>query len=157
MPINDQKLSTNFWLRELVKSTTAARLGIDNWPTEQETVDNLTKIAYNILQPVRDHYGIPFSPSSGYRCLKLNRALKSTDRSKHRFGQAVDLEVSGISNYDLAVWIRDNLEHDKVILEFYTQGIPTSGWVHVQYMSPETNRRTTWTIGKGGTFKGLLR
>ncbi len=45
------KLSSNFSLRELTKSQTAERKGIDNTPTE-EHIENLKLLCENILQPI---------------------------------------------------------------------------------------------------------
>jgi len=73
---NNIQLSKNFKLSELVKSSTADRHGIDNWPTDPDIIENLKDIAEHILQPVRDHYGVAFAPNSGYRCLELNRLSK---------------------------------------------------------------------------------
>lgn len=154
---NDVQLSKNFWLSELVRSSIADRLDIDNWPTEQYVIDNLTETVNNILQPVRDHYGVPIRPNSGYRCLILNRALKSSDASKHVRGQAVDLEVMGVSNYELALWMMNNLDFDKILLEHYDplKG-KNSGWVHCSYVG-ELNRGTVLTYNKRvGFVKGLL-
>jgi hypothetical protein len=47
--------------------------------------------------------------------------------------QAADIEIVGVANGDLAKWIVENMKFTQVILEFYTQGIPDSGWVHVSY------------------------
>ena len=158
MAIKDQKLSKNFRLSEFTKSSTAIRLGIDNWPTEQKTVDNLTKVVHNIVQPVRDHYGIPFVPNSGFRCLQLNQVLKSKDTSQHVKGEAVDIEVPGIANYDLAEWILRNCKFDQLLLEFVYDSIdPHSGWVHISYVDPSVNRKQILTINKNGTFIGLVR
>jgi zinc D-Ala-D-Ala carboxypeptidase len=132
------QLSTNFTLRELVRSQTATRLNIQNIPGKNE-ISNLILIAQHILQPIRDHFGIPFTPTSGYRCLKLNRALNSRDTSQHIKGQAVDIEVPTVSNLELASWIRDKLKFDQLILEFYTAGDTASGWVHCSYV--ENNPR----------------
>ena len=120
--VQDVQLSQNFWLSELVKSSTADRLDIDNWPTEQYVIDNLTATVNAVLQPVRDYYGRPMTPNSGYRSLPLNRALRSKDTSQHVQGQAVDMEVPGVSNYDLAEWVMNNLEFDQLLLEFYYPG-----------------------------------
>jgi hypothetical protein len=46
---------------------------------------------------------------------------------------AADIEIPGFPNYQLADWINQNLKFSQVILEFYTQGDPNSGWVHVSY------------------------
>ena len=125
--MDDIRLSDNFWLSEMAKSDTADRLDIDNWPTDDVVIEKLTQVAKFILQPIRNYFDIPFAPSSGYRCLELNRALRSKDSSQHPKGEAVDIEIPGIANYDLAVWVRDNLDYDQLILEFYTSGKPTSG------------------------------
>ena len=88
------QLSDHFTLSELTKSSTAERLGIANEPGSTE-VENLIMVCDQILEPVRNHYGIAFAPNSGFRCLELNRAIGSSDKSQHVTGQAVDFEGSG--------------------------------------------------------------
>lgn len=152
------QLSRNFTLEELCKSQTAERRGIDNAldpARDAELVDNLRRVCEEILQPVRDHFGVPISPSSGYRCLALNRAIGSKDSSQHIKGEAVDFEVPGITNTDLAAWIESNLEYDQLILEFYMPGQPTSGWVHCSITGRE-NRHVALTINRDGVTQGLL-
>lgn len=149
-------LSDNFTLEELTKSSTAERADIDNDPGLSE-ISALVGLARNILQPVRDHFGIPFSPSSGYRCIALNRAIGSKDTSQHIKGEAVDFEIPGVSNYELAVWIRENLDFDQLILEFYKSGDPYSGWVHCSYQVTGNNRKECLTINRSGTFIGLVK
>lgn len=153
--MNNIKLSKNFWLSEFVKSQTAERLGINNWPTNPDVINNLSNLVTNVIQPIRDYYGIPFSPNSGYRCIELNRALGSKDSSQHVKGQAADIEISGVPNRELAEWIRDNLDFDQLIMEFVYDKEPSSGWVHVSYVSPIANRGQCLTINKHGTFLGF--
>ena len=124
------KLSKHFSLEELCKSQTATRLGIDNLAKDENVITNLKKICENILEPIRENYGIPFSPNSAYRSPKLNNAVGSSHKSQHLKGQAVDIEIPSIDNYQLAQWIRNNLDFDQLILEFYN-GESSSGWVHV--------------------------
>ena len=76
------ELSKNFTLAELCKSQTATRHNIINIPTDQNIINNLIAVSNNILQPIRDNYGIPFSPNSGYRSLELNQLLKSKPTSQ---------------------------------------------------------------------------
>lgn len=123
------RLSKNFTLSELTKSQAAERYDIDNTPGIQEQ-KYLIRVAEEILQPVRDHFKTPFTPSSGFRCLELNSIINGSPTSQHVKGQAVDFEVPGVDNLDLARWIRDNLNVDQLILEYYTPGEPTSGWIH---------------------------
>ena len=128
------QLSANFSLHEMCKSESALRLNIDNTPGETET-ENLRLLCENVLQPVRDHYGKGVKVNSGYRSPELNSspAVGGSKTSDHCKGMAADIEIVGIANADLAQWIMDNLDYTQLILEFYTQGIPDSGWVHVSY------------------------
>ena len=140
------KLSENFSLAEMVKSQTAERKGIDNTP---DTVarENMIKLCENILQPVRDHFGIPFTPSSGYRSPELCIAIGSNIHSQHAKGQAADFEVPGVSNMDLAVWIKDNLDFDQLILECFTGG--NTGWVHCSYVHEPRKEVLTYDRANG--------
>jgi len=125
-------LSANFSLKELTKSDTATRLGIDNTP-DDEAIDNLKTLCDKVLQPVRDHFGKTVTVNSGFRSSETNQATGGSKSSDHVKGQAADIEIAGVANADLAQWIMDNLDYTQLILEFYTQGIPDSGWVHVSY------------------------
>jgi len=78
----------------------------------------------------------------------LNEAVGGSSKSQHCKGEAVDIEVPGVANYDIAKWIEDNLEYDQLILEFYTPGIPDSGWVHVSYRDDGENRGQSLTAMK---------
>lgn len=132
------KLSQNFTLAEMTKSATADRLGLHNDPSP-EIIAALELVAKEILQPVRNHFDVPFTPTSGYRSLRLNRALGSKDTSQHIKGQAVDIKVPGVFNLDLAKWIIENCKYDQMILEFYKKDQPDNGWVHVSVIK-EGNR-----------------
>ncbi|PZC48508.1 MAG: Uncharacterized conserved protein YcbK, DUF882 family [Chloroflexi bacterium] len=133
------KLSEHFTLEEFTKSQVAKRYRIDNIPSPGG-VENLKKLCLHILEPVRKYYNRPISPSSGFRCVLLNRQIGSSDTSQHITGQAVDFEVPGVSNKDTALWIKDELDFDELILEFYKEGEPHSGWVHCSYVG-QSNRK----------------
>ena len=134
------QLSKNFSLKEMTRSQTATRKGIDNNPTGTHQ-SNLVLLCQNILQPLRDYYGRPLRVSSGYRSPELCIAIGSSIKSQHAKGQAADFEIQGVSNKDLAEYIRDNLNFDQLILEFHTTDDPMSGWVHCSYNNKEENRK----------------
>lgn len=147
------KLSSHFSLTEMVKSQTAVRKGIPNVPSEAQ-VDALVEVCEHILEPVREKYGIPFSPSSGYRSAELCLAIGSSVSSQHAKGEAVDFEVPGISNLEVAGWIVGNLEFDQLILEHYEGG--NTGWIHCSYKS-EGNRKEVLTYDRKHKYrKGLI-
>ena len=139
------RLSTNFTLQEFTKSQTALRQGIDNTPGE-EHLASAKELFENIVQQVRDNFGVTVI-NSGYRGPALNEAVGGSATSQHCKGEAVDIECPGTPNYDVAKWIESNLDFDQLILEFYTPGIPDSGWVHVSYKS-EGNRKQSLTAMK---------
>ena len=153
-------LSANFTLKELTKSDTATRLGIDNTPDEA-VIESLRLLCENILQPVREHFGKPVEISSGYRSPELNSspAVGGSKTSDHCLGRAADIEIPGVANADLAQWIMDNLEYTQLILEFYTSGIPDSGWVHVSYDPDNLKKQeltATKVAGKTTYLNGLV-
>jgi len=132
-------LSKSFTLNELTKSQEATRLGIDNTPNEEQ-IQNLKILCENILQPIRDFYGMPVSVSSGYRSIALCEAIGSSAKSQHTKGQAADFEIFGVANKDVAEFIVKNIEYDQCILEFWNENDPNSGWVHCSY-SANGNRK----------------
>jgi len=125
------RLSPNFTLLEFIKSQTALRNGIDNTP-KPEHIKAARLLFKYVVQKVRDRFGVTVL-GSGYRSPKLNKAIGGSKASQHCKGEATDLEVPNVSNVAVAQWIRDNLKFDQLILEFYTPGDPSSGWVHVSY------------------------
>jgi hypothetical protein len=151
-------LSTNFSLHELTKSETALRMGFDNTPDE-ETTENLRLLCEKVLQPVRDHYGKGVKVNSGYRSPESNSAVGGSKTSDHCKGMAADIEIPGVANADLAQWIMDNLDYTQLILEFYTPGIPDSGWVHVSYDPANLKKQeltATKVAGKTQYLPGLV-
>ena len=151
-------LTANFSLHELTKSETALRMGFDNTPGEDETAA-LKLLAEKVLQPVRDHYGKGVKVNSGYRSPESNAAVGGSKTSDHCKGQAADIEIPGVPNAELAQWIMDNLEYTQLILEFYTPGIPDSGWVHVSYDPNNLKKQeltATKVAGKTQYLPGLV-
>ena len=144
------KLTTNFSLAELTASQTAARKGIPNNPSAGQ-IENLKKLCESILQTIRNHYDAPVIVSSGYRSAELSINIGSSEKSQHCKGEAADIQVSGIDNKKLAQYIKNNLDYDQLILEFYKEEEgPHSGWVHVSYVG-KGNRKESLTATRSDT------
>jgi zinc D-Ala-D-Ala carboxypeptidase len=137
---NTMLLSKSFTLNELTKSQEATRLGIDNTPNEEHIL-NLKLLCENILQPIRDFYGMPLTVSSGYRSAALCEAIGSSSKSQHTKGQAADFEIFGVANKDLADFVVKNLDYDQCILEFWNENEPNSGWVHCSFNASENRKQ----------------
>ena len=141
---SDMRLSPHFTLQEMTKSQTAQRQGISNIPNKAH-VASLQALCREVLEPIRDNFKRPITITSGYRSKELCKAIGSSAKSQHAKGEAADFEIRTIPNIDLAKWIRDNLEFDQLILEFYDGIDPNSGWVHVSYRADGKNRKQCLT------------
>jgi hypothetical protein len=139
------KLSANFSLAELTKTNVRQ---FDNTPSMQ-VIDNLQVLVDSVLQPIRNKFG-PVTVTSGYRSPEVNKAIGGSATSDHCFGFAADFEVAGVDNKELARWVADNLKFKQLILEFYTKGVPDSGWVHVSYDKTNLTQKVMTATKVGG-------
>ena len=146
------QLSENFSLLELTKSQTAERKGIDNTPSTEHQ-ENLKSLCTSILQPVRDHFSRVVSISSGYRSEALCLAIGSKITSQHAKGQAADFEIFGLSNKELADYIHQNLDYDQLILEYWKESDPNSGWVHCSYNEGDNRKQYLKAYKENGRTK----
>ena len=146
------RISKNFNLDELLHSDLAERHNIENVPQGDDQLASLVVLTHKVLQPTRDKFGV-VTVTSGLRVLELNRLCKSSDRSQHVAGEAADFKCFSTSNLEVASWIRDNLDFDQLILEFYKP--PNGGWVHCSYRKSGDNRKEVLTFKrvKGETVK----
>jgi len=127
------KISEHLSLKEVTKSNTATRRGIDNSPT-MEHLDNLKIVAEKIFEPLRNHFGVPIGISSGYRSYALNKAVRGSKTSHHCKGMALDIDADifdNLTNKEIFDYIRENLEFTQLIWEFGTDEEPN--WVHAAY------------------------
>jgi len=103
-----------------------------------------------VLQPVRERFGMPVKVNSGFRSAAVNTKVGGSKTSDHCRGMAADIEIPGVANAELAQWIVDNLIFRQVILEFYTPGVPDSGWVHVSYNLGDNKKQALTATKKDG-------
>ena len=146
------KLSANFSLAELIKSQTATRKGIDNTPSDEHQ-DNLKSLCTHILQPVREHFGRVVTVSSGYRSPELCVAIGSSTKSQHASGCAADFEIFGVSNKALADYIDSELHYDQLILEYWNESDPNSGWVHCSFSEGQNRKQYLRAYKEDGKTK----
>jgi hypothetical protein len=119
-----------FSIKELTKSATAQRKGIDNSPSK-EVERSLTALVEKVLDPLREAYGKPIIVTSGYRCPKLNAIVGSTPSSQHVKGEAADIKS-----------VQDTPEENKKLYDLIVKlGLPFDqlinehnyDWVHVSF------------------------
>ena len=141
------QLSPHFTLAELSHSNTATRLDIDNTPLAEE-IANLEILAEGLEQVRTKLDSRPILISSGFRCLELNRALKSKDTSYHTVGLAADFTCPSFNNvHEVMRALADSsIQFDQLILEF-------GRWIHIAFPKQgEKPRRQMMRIGKSGVL-----
>ena len=143
------QLSKHFTLEEFEKSQTATRKGIKNKAGSGE-IKNLGDLCYEVLEPVRAKFDKPVTITSGYRSPELSEAIGSKATSQHCLGEAVDFEIAGVSNLQVALWLTNNVNFDQCILEFWT-GEASSGWIHVSYKDGSNRKQVLTYDGKSYT------
>lgn len=142
------KLGKHFTLEEMTRSQAAARRGLDNSPNSNQ-LESMKALVRNILDPLREALGRPVNINSGFRSEAVNKAVGGAASSQHRFGEAADIVVPGMTVEQLVARIRAlKLPFDQVIDEF-------GSWVHVSYGPRQrrqvlrarraTNGQTTYT------------
>jgi hypothetical protein len=126
-------ISKNFTMEEMTHTNT----GIRNIPTVDQS-RRIRLLVFRLLQPLRDAVG-PINVTSGFRTRAVNEAVGSTNpNSQHVRGEAADIEGVGVTNFEVASYIYNNLDFDQMILEFVENEEPK--WIHVSYKE-EGNRK----------------
>lgn len=124
----------NFLMSELIHSDTANLYHINNMPTI-EHMDNMLKLIFYVLQPLRDILGCPIIVTGGYRSHALWQKLKDLGKnpaknSQHLIGQAVDIQVPNKDLKEVFNIIKTRLPFDQLLYEYDLQG---NKWLHVSY------------------------
>ena len=132
-------VSKHISMKEAVESYTAKRRGIKNVPSEYELV-NMTAVAENIFEPLREWVGGPIKINSFFRSVELNQAIGGSSKSQHCQGRAIDIDdtYGWKTNAEMYHWVKENLDFDQMIWEFGTDENPD--WVHISYVSQDGNR-----------------
>lgn len=131
-----------FTLWELVKSETAEKKGISNFPSF-DVVDHLRQLTEEILDPMREAWGGPLTVTSGYRCKALNKAVGGVPTSAHLEGWAADIRPADkrrTAKFILwaACWLEENrINYDQAIDE----QVKGERWLHIALKSNDGRQR----------------
>ncbi len=133
----DMKLSDNFTLHEFIRSETAIREDIEEqFHPPSNVVENLSLLCRDVLQPLRGEFQGRIFPTSGFRCPRLNTAVKGSDNSDHLRGQAADVTCKNVKQlYDLCIAM--DLPYKQLI--WYKK----RNFVHISY-DPEDIKKQNW-------------
>jgi uncharacterized protein YcbK (DUF882 family) len=138
-----EQFTKNFSYDELIASSTAKRLGLDNTPTPEEK-EKLRQLAEDILQPIRDAWRAPIIVNSAYRSEAVNKAVGGVKNSQHRLGEAADVTIGGkernrkLFNFIYKLIQKGDIKVGQLIDEYNYQ------WIHVSL--PRKNKENNQII-----------
>lgn len=137
--VDDVRLSPNFTLAEMVRSSTARARGLRNDPDSIQ-LRRLRDLCTQLLEPLRAKWG-PLLVTSGLRLPAVNAAVGSTMASAHLVGWAADVKPkAGVDYDDVFAWLATSgLAWDQAIHE--------GTWIHLGLRRP----------GSGEQRRQLLR
>ena len=142
-------LSTHFTLGQLSKNSVVASTKIQKGGnkgfTQKQIIDKLKTIAIHVLDPIKDQY-----PDM----IVTNAYRGKSGGSQHNVGEAADIQFSGLAKseyYARAQWIRENVSHDQLILEYKNieSGRP---WIHIS-CKDSGNRSMIMTFFNNSRYK----
>lgn len=151
-------LSAHFSLAEFQASATADQSFIDN--RVPDLLLNNARDTAAMLERIREalsaHVGrpVPMVLSSGYRCLALNRLLKSKDSSDHVRAHAADFTAPGFGTpYEICVFLAPKISALGIGQLIYER--LGRSWCHVGVPTPDKPENRIITIDPNGTHVGI--
>lgn len=135
-----EQFTKNFSYDELIASSTAKRLGLDNTPNEKEK-EKLRELAEYILQPIRDAWKSPIIVNSAFRSEAVNKAVGGVKNSQHRLGEAADIRPIKMNEGGKLYRMIQNMVNrglitvGQCIWEYGNSKNPQ--WVHVSLPTPK--------------------
>ncbi len=158
--LSNKRLSRELLWFDVLKSTTAADEGIDNYPAQnvrERIFANLEQLANETVDPivsglrrVGGNNSLEIVVGSGYRSPALNQVLGGSGTSPHKKGLAIDFEITRAEQGETLelCWqmIRDNhkfwgVDIDQCLLETRNiKGGAQKEWIHLAVRSKVRGR-----------------
>ncbi|MDF0697935.1 D-Ala-D-Ala carboxypeptidase family metallohydrolase [Rhizobium sp. MC63] len=92
-----------------------------------------------VIKTVENHFGRPVIVTSGYRDEEHNRLVGGADESMHKSCEAADIQIDGVSKWDIAAYIRSLPDRG---------GVGT--YCHTDSVHLDTGKSRDWNWGCGG-------
>ncbi|NEJ24852.1 DUF882 domain-containing protein [Rhizobium leguminosarum] len=92
-----------------------------------------------VIKTVENHFGRPVIVTSGYRDEEHNRLVGGADESMHKSCEAADIQIDGVTKWDIAAYIRSLPDRG---------GVGT--YCHTDSVHLDTGKTRDWNWGCGG-------
>ena len=151
--ISDSTQISKYFTLGMLSSNTAVsnyKIVDNNGLTATQIACNLKSLAENTLDKIKEQYP-KMMVTSGFRT--------GSGSSQHTLGQAADIQFPGYSKgdyYDIAIWIRDNVAFDKLLLEYKTTGTGMP-WIHVTFKQSGNSKSVFTYMNHSNVGSGLKK
>lgn len=120
--------------------------------TVAEIACNLKLLLINCIIPIKNKYPNALVTNTW-------RPYQGNPRSQHPKGQAADIQFKGISKatyYDIALWVKDNVSYDQLLLEYKTtgSGLP---WIHISFDKDKSRAQVLTLLNNKTYSQGLTQ
>lgn len=138
------KLTKDFSLHEFTRTSYKEFREANSLPPIQAQ-RQLQILATGVLQPIRNKFNKWTQITSGYRCLGLNRELKSSDTSQHILGEAADFVIKELHSVKDSmmvfewIYLNSNIQFGDLIHEVRDRGGDYAVWIHISLGYPYTS------------------
>ena len=95
-----------------------------------------------LLQDIRDHFGVPVVITSGYRTASHNARVGGSKSSQHLLGRAADIQVQDTDPLAVAAYAESLMPGWGGVGRYPVKAGRAKGWVHVD-TRPNKSR---WTL-----------
>lgn len=148
------QLTKNFSMDEFCVSSTADARGISNKPTEEHK-KRIVEVLAPGMQLVRDIFGRAVVMTSAYRNPTVNKLVGGVPNSDHAQAFAADFRVAGLSSYQVATRLAEEIKPggklhgkvDQLILE------TSRSIVHISFAPRKRGQLLTQRRGPGTPFE----
>lgn len=140
------KVSKYFTLNDFLRSDTATKNGYtEQFSPEKYIIDNIVRLA-EFLDELREFLGYAIIVSSGYRCTRLNKAIKGSQTSAHSTGNAADIKPGNgkrMSEFksDVMLFCQNYVKSGRKFDQYINEKSGNSEWVHIGLFSMDGKRQ----------------
>lgn len=130
------KVSKYFTLNEFLRSDKATANKItEQFSPKKYIIDNIVRLA-EFLDELREYLGYPIIITSGYRCTRLNEAIKGDETSAHLTGNAADIKPGNgkqMSEFksDVMLFCQNYVKSGRKFDQYINEKSGNSEWVHI--------------------------
>ncbi len=141
-PLSTFTKNTTFWPGGTSPDSDRKWLKAQKGLTVAQQLNNLANLASNCYEPIKAKYPNVFV---------TNTFRQGNNQAQHGTGEAMDIQFKGVSPrdyYDIAVWIKDNIAFDQLLLEKNPKGC----WIHISFHSGNGINVSVKPVNKVGTI-----